>query len=591
MAEVDLQVCGGYVYQWECAVLLALNYLVPGGASYNVRLHTLIHSMLGQVQAIHLEGEVAGQGVQLEDINLLADDKAICMQVKTKEPAKGAWVPSDPSLLKALFRFYVHVDLDRPEAFVHFVFLSNRGFNQALITLQRAIDDGSVAHIPQATDLFNSLERYALKEHDVHINRARFDRLLERLTLVEFLPLDAVEGIIRGKLQALGQADPLQMYDRLYRGFSKRSIIKGGSRITRADLKTITGGFFTGQLIDFINEEPLQRIAAYLLARAELRDLPPLGVTSRAVREKIELIIGDNPKALNDIEAFVLIAALCLPHLLRLADDTVPGSVNHSHLQQLIATLAREPDAPPDLVPALSDVAEPVRIVASARTGFSLGEADWSDTAVRRERIRLRLLGALLHLAVTINLDQYINPSLPQTLAQASLIERVIWWRQAYIRGVQIEDRRLHVLIQLPQGRRGEYTPILVEPLDEEIRSLIHTYDDVLRLAGIILVVRTPTVTEGAAQAIPDEEWPEIRRVIATEQERKAAARLQQTVIVAQQQRELLVRSEVQHAERLVTEGQHLEAAKMFERIAELLQSAPYQAAAYAEKSAEQYLT
>jgi hypothetical protein len=28
MGETDLQLGGGYIYQWECAVLLALNYFV-----------------------------------------------------------------------------------------------------------------------------------------------------------------------------------------------------------------------------------------------------------------------------------------------------------------------------------------------------------------------------------------------------------------------------------------------------------------------------------------------------------------------------------------------------------------------------------
>ena len=27
MSETDLQLGGGYTYQWECAILLALNYL------------------------------------------------------------------------------------------------------------------------------------------------------------------------------------------------------------------------------------------------------------------------------------------------------------------------------------------------------------------------------------------------------------------------------------------------------------------------------------------------------------------------------------------------------------------------------------
>jgi len=60
MPQPDLQLGGGYAYQWRCAVLLALNYL-----------HELIGEYLGAVDAIHLEGERIGSGIDLEDINLL----------------------------------------------------------------------------------------------------------------------------------------------------------------------------------------------------------------------------------------------------------------------------------------------------------------------------------------------------------------------------------------------------------------------------------------------------------------------------------------------------------------------------------------
>jgi hypothetical protein len=47
MGETDLQHGGGYIYQWECAVLLALNYSFEP-RRYNPTLFDLVEVFLGQ---------------------------------------------------------------------------------------------------------------------------------------------------------------------------------------------------------------------------------------------------------------------------------------------------------------------------------------------------------------------------------------------------------------------------------------------------------------------------------------------------------------------------------------------------------------
>ena len=69
MGETDLQLGGGYRYQWECAILLALNYFFDP-VRYNPTLFDLINDFLGGMTAIHLEGEDREKGVELEDVNL-----------------------------------------------------------------------------------------------------------------------------------------------------------------------------------------------------------------------------------------------------------------------------------------------------------------------------------------------------------------------------------------------------------------------------------------------------------------------------------------------------------------------------------------
>ena len=84
MSETDLQLGGGYIYQWECAVLLALNYFFEP-RRYNPTLFDLVEGFLGQVAKIHLEGEDREKGVDLEDIALVNDDRRNLVKIKAKQ--------------------------------------------------------------------------------------------------------------------------------------------------------------------------------------------------------------------------------------------------------------------------------------------------------------------------------------------------------------------------------------------------------------------------------------------------------------------------------------------------------------------------
>ena len=130
MSETDLQLGGGYTYQWECAILLALNYFFEP-VRYNPTLFDLAHDFLGQVAEIHLEGEDRESGVDLEDINLVnaSGDRRVLIQVKTKQAEGERWTPSDPLLLKSLYKFYDSRFFAQQPDNTRFVFLTNRPFN------------------------------------------------------------------------------------------------------------------------------------------------------------------------------------------------------------------------------------------------------------------------------------------------------------------------------------------------------------------------------------------------------------------------------------------------------------------------------
>ena len=602
MTQIDLGLGGGYVYQWECAILLAINYLMDALTGYNPELHRLINDFLGRLEAIHLEGkevdtELVNEGhvtIELEDINLLSNDRAICIQVRAKEEGKR-WIPSDPLLEKAVYHFYRNQALDEQESPIWFVFLSNRGFNPRLVELKKAIAAGTAAQSAQADALFHQLQKYVTREDPKApaLERQRFDRLLSHLAMIEFLAVDEVKPIIQNHLRAQHIHDWKQAYESLFTEFSKRSVLRGGSTIALTDLYDIVEGFFTGCLTDYILTEPRRSVARYVLHQAETSTLPPFGVTSTAVTRKIEAIIGGNAKALNETEAFILLVATSLPHLLHRYDEYAEESVSSEQVCRLAEKLDQESSAPDGTRTILVEVAFEASVVANARTGFELEDTQYNDSQVRDVRARLRLLAALLHLADYINLDQAIDPTPPQALEQASWSERCRWWRQAYVCGVSIESQRLRLHIRLPKGREEEYSPILVDPLDEETRRLIDTYDPILFSAGINLKYLNPVVTEGdGIPTILDDEWRRLKQEIEAEQFSKSKDRLQQDVVRAQRLRESRVNAQIGQAERMVTEGRHLEAAEAFALAAALLARAreAAQARRYAVRAAKQYL-
>jgi hypothetical protein len=167
MSTTDLQLGGGYIYQWECAVLLALNYFFEP-MPYNPTLFDLVESFLGQVAEIHLEGEDRERGVDLEDIALVNDDRRILIQVKAKQAEGERWTPGDPLLLKALYRFYdSRFFAEQPEN-TRFVFLTNRPFNPDLARVKSAIREGTFVQRAQRGRLQAGARPIILRVSDRH---------------------------------------------------------------------------------------------------------------------------------------------------------------------------------------------------------------------------------------------------------------------------------------------------------------------------------------------------------------------------------------------------------------------------------------
>jgi hypothetical protein len=589
MTRSDLQIGGGYVYQWNCAILLALRYLINDSRGSEGQLSRLIDNFLGWVEAIQLEGKKREGEYELEDINLQAGNRIVNIQVKAKEGKW--WTLGDFVLRKTLYRFYRNPALDEEGSASHFVFLTNRGFNPDLSEVKETIVSGNVKQCEKVDDLYGYLQDYVRENHpEISLSQSRFYRLLQHLTFIEFWPESKIETFIKTRLQAEGVEEDQKAYQGLFTEFANRSVRK--EIVTLSDLYEIVPSLFTGCLVDFIRTEPRRSVARWILEQAQEAILPPLGVTSKAVIARTEALIGDERDTLNEVEAFVLLIAICLPHLLVQYDDYTGEPLTGEMIRELGTRLGQESSAPAEISSELSILASELAAVANARTGFDLEDNEYNDSVLSNVRVRLRLLAALMRLADVLNLDQFIDPALPDFLENAPWSERYRWWRQAYVRGVSTEAQRVQLHIQLPDDRE-DYSSIIVNPLDDEIRGLVEAYDPILISAGINLNCLKPEVTtRNNVPSIPDEEWHRLRQQVEAEQARRSEDRLRQAPIRAQRLRESLVKAETSQAERMTEEGRHQDAAEAFARSAALLarNREAAQARHYASKAAEEYL-
>lgn len=240
MTETDLQLGGGYAYQWECAILIALNHLGEP-VRYNPAFDDLITSFLGQVEQIHLEGEDQERGVVLEDVNLYGGGRRILIQVKTKQAEGDRWTPTDPLLLKALYRFYDSPYMLEEADNTRFVFLTNRGFNPDLVELKVAIQNGTLVESPEAQALYRRMLRYAQQAGKDLPDEAQFRRMLARTVLVVYLGIEEVKPNIQAKLQSYGRDDWQEAHAVLYEHFSRQSTQIGGGVITAVSLEEVLG--------------------------------------------------------------------------------------------------------------------------------------------------------------------------------------------------------------------------------------------------------------------------------------------------------------------------------------------------------------
>jgi len=243
MSTVDMGRGGGYNYQWECAMLLALNCFfdpVPD------ELYNLVADFLGEVAELHLEGvEIHGEGVnrqlvELEDINLTAGNRRLLIQVKTTGADWEIWRPSDTALRKALYRFYDSPFLTDQSDNTLFVFLTNRQFNEYLSGVARAMRESALDE-RNVDSLFDSLKTYARSREEPTPDADRFRTMLSRTRLIQYVEEDYVKSNVQRALQAYGHRNWAPAHALLKEHFIEQSILTGGGIVTRESIVGVLG--------------------------------------------------------------------------------------------------------------------------------------------------------------------------------------------------------------------------------------------------------------------------------------------------------------------------------------------------------------
>ncbi|MBN1138231.1 MAG: hypothetical protein JXM73_16705 [Anaerolineae bacterium] len=364
MTETDLQLGGGYTYQWECAILLALNYFFEP-VRYNPTLDDLVTEFLGEVTEILLEGEDRERGVELEDITLAGGQRRILVQVKTKQAEGERWSLTDPLLLKVLYRFYDSRFLTEHPDDVRFVFLTNRPFNPDLVQIKDAIRAGRLDDCPEADRLYGYLDRYARAEKGTSLDLDRFHRTLARTALVEYLAVDAVKANVQAKLQAYGRADWREAHAVLFERFVRQSTRRGGGGVARASLAEVLGppvpagreavpAPFTvpfPRSPDFVGrQEDLERLHQALTGETPV-GIRPAGLTGMGGIGKTQLAVEYAYRYRDDYPGGVLwmnAAERLAPGFAALGRRLRPATVDQSQEEQIRAVagyLQRHPDA------------------------------------------------------------------------------------------------------------------------------------------------------------------------------------------------------------------------------------------------------
>jgi hypothetical protein len=196
-------------------------------------------------------------------------------------------------------------------------------------------------------------------------------------------------------------------------------------------------------------------------------------------------------KRLSSTEVFVLLAATFL-HDIGMQNEKFAGGdldeIRAHHNEQtaeMIFAVFEDP-ARAFGIPLASDpgIVEAVALVAKGHRKVDLADPEYDSFIHSGERVRLRLLAALLRFGDELDIDHRRVDLEQMKLLDLPIESQFHWWKCHYVSGVSIIDEYIRVSYRFPQDR-SDYEGLIVPLVEEEICAKHAALEEIFRENGI----------------------------------------------------------------------------------------------------------
>lgn len=310
---------------------------------------------------------------------------------------------------------------------------------------------------------------------------------------------------------------------------------------------------------------------------------------SRRILEHLAQLTRDCD--LNRGEAYVLAAAAFLHDIgmQRIERGKSLHAIRDEHAEIGAAWVENTPDS----LGVLGKYADDIARIVRAHRDTELAEPDYHDQHVAPYRLRIALLGALLHLADELELD-YRRVDMERLAYQdVPGDSQVHWFRHDYITFVAInpDEGIIRAYWRFPKGCEDDYRSLIADWLQEILSNKLRQLGPYLRSHNVRFELVDPDVQNSHnAKALTPEALVELRtiaekrRAVRLEELNRRLAREGQRLEAGQEAR-------LQEAHEQQIAGNDDQAARLFEGVAHdlLRQGFDTQAATFYQRAAIQY--
>lgn len=298
-----------------------------------------------------------------------------------------------------------------------------------------------------------------------------------------------------------------------------------------------------------------------------------------ALLDSLTAGVMSSSKRLSSTEILILLSSAYL-HDIGMQNERFAGGdleqIRDSHNDQTAEMIYAAFQGPADAfpIPVSRDptFANAIALVSKGHRKADLSAAEYEPFAYGNETIRLRLLAALLRFGDELDIDHRRVILDQMKLLKLPIESQLHWWKCYYVSGVSIEDEYIKVFYRFPENRL-DYQDLIIPLVESEIRAKLVTLEEIFRADAVKVAIAKPEMRPmPLVQPLPPEVEAFAKRKVDSGNQ-------------------LLVKTEISHAEQMITEKRHLDAAQAFANAAAAFarMHEAAQARHYAVKAAEQF--